>query len=50
MTSYAQLAFDQGMTVILPGQSGLSETGSQGEKEVEIDASAFDIDGKLNVD
>lgn len=53
VTNFAQLAFDKGMKVVLPGNSELLQSGSKDEKDekdIEIDASAFDINGKLSID
>lgn len=46
VTNLAQHAFEEGKTVMLPGQSDLLGT----EEDIMIDQGAFDKEGKLNVE
>lgn len=50
VTEYAQLAFDEGKTIQLPGQGDLVSIGLESDQSISIDASAIDKDGKLNID
>lgn len=50
VTNLAQSAFDEGRSIVLPGQSDLLGKQIESPEGIKIDSSALNQDGKLNID